>query len=205
MFRLLRKGLIGFCVVAAGAIAYLCFSNAASRLAIVQKAEEVKEDLRESEKRYAWSGTALVVDVLKGDTLVVRTEGRPNVTVRLVGIDAPEMPVSLARPGQPLAEESRGYLARLVKDKGVQMSIVGVDATKRPLVLVTLDGVLINAKVAEAGLAEGSAEQAEKIPAKLRHALENAELSAKAKHEGIWSLTNYVSPAEYRIRHPARL
>ena len=67
--------------------------------------------------------------------------------------------------------------------------------------LLTLDGVLVNAKVAEAGYAEVTPETLESLPAKLRHALQNAELSAKRNNRGIWALTNYVRPVEFRIRN----
>ena len=89
----------------------------------------------------------------------------------------------------------------LVKGKAVEMSIVATDEMKTPIVLLTLDGVLVNAKVAEAGYAEVTTETLESLPAKLRHALQNAELSAKRNNRGIWALTNYVRPVEFRIRN----
>ncbi len=200
MFKLLRKVLIGLLLVAIGAIGYYFLSNPVYQRELVQKAEEVKEDLGDDKKKPAWSGTAVVVDALKGDKVVVKTETSRRAVVRLAGIDAPEMPVDHARPGQPLAEESREYLAKLAKNKAVEMAVVGADAAKLPLALLTVDGVLLNAKMTEAGLAEVTSETAERIPAKQRHAIENAELSAKANRVGIWGLTNYVRPVEFRIR-----
>jgi endonuclease YncB( thermonuclease family) len=88
----------------------------------------------------------------------------------------------------------------LVKGKAVEMAIVGPDPEKRPLVLLTLDGALINAKMVEAGLAEAASETASGIPLKLRHQIENAEVKARQDHLGIWSLTNYMRPLEFRIR-----
>jgi endonuclease YncB( thermonuclease family) len=70
---------------------------------------------------------------------------------------------------------------------------------------LTLDGVLINAKMVEAGLAEVATETSAGIPLKLRHAIENAELKAKQDHLGIWTLTNYVRPIEFRIRQKTPL
>jgi endonuclease YncB( thermonuclease family) len=77
---------------------------------------------------------------------------------------------------------------------------VGTDPDKRPLVLLTLDGALVNARIVEAGLAEVASETAGGIPAKQRHTIENAELKAKQGRLGIWTLTNYVRPIEFRIR-----
>jgi endonuclease YncB( thermonuclease family) len=200
MFKLLRKVLIGLLLVIVSTIAFYFLHNPLYRRELAQKAEEVKEDLHDEKKKPAWSGPAVVVDALKGDKVVVNTETSQRAIVRLVGIDAPEMPVSHARPGQPLAEESRQYLVKLAKDKAVEMAVVGTDASRFPLALLTVDGILINAKMTEAGMAEATTEYAEKIPAKQRHAIENAELSAKENHLGIWGLTNYVRPVEFRIR-----
>jgi hypothetical protein len=38
------------------------------------------------------------------------------------------------------------------------------------------------------------------LPAKQRHAIENAQLKAKEERFCIWTLTNYVRPLEFRIR-----
>ena len=202
MFKLLRKVLIFLLVVIAGLVGWHFLGNPVYQRELVQKAEEVKENLGDSQKKPAWTGTVVVKDAVKGDKVVVDMETSHRVVVRLAALDAPELRGNYAHPGQPLAEESRDYLANLVKNKAVEMAIVGTDAAKTPLALLTLDGVLINAKVAGSGMAEVTTESIEKIPAKLRHEIENAELSAKQAHLGVWGLTNYVRPVEYRIRHP---
>lgn len=200
MFKLLRKILVVLLVALVGATAYYYLSNADYRREIVQKAEEAREELKEEKKGFPWSGTAVVVDAVEGDRAKVDLEASSKVLVRLAGIDAPELPKDRFHKGQPLAEESRDYLGQLIKGKAVEMAIVGTDAAKTPLVLLTLDGALINAKVVEAGFAEVTSETTQGIPAKQRHAIENAELSAKKSNRGIWGLTNYVRPVEFRIR-----
>jgi endonuclease YncB( thermonuclease family) len=199
MFRRMRKILIGLLLLGAAGAGYYFVHNPTYRRGLVQTAEEVKEDLS-PEKKYAWSGTAVVTDALEGDVLLVKTEQFPKVTVHLAGIDAPVLTPEHPAKAQPLAEESRQYLAQLARDKAVDMAIVGTDFQKRPLVLITLDGSLLNAKMVEAGLAEAFSDTSTNIPAKPKHAIANAEANARQHHLGIWGLTNYVRPSEYRIR-----
>ena len=200
MFRLMRKIVIGLLLLGVGGAAYYFLHNPTYRRGLVQTAEEVKEDLG-PEKRYAWSGLAVVTDALEGDLLTVKTEQFPRVTVHLAGIDAPVLFAEHPARSQPLAEQSREYVAQLAKDKAVEMAIVGTDLQKHPLVLITVDGGLLNAKMVEAGLAEAFADTSTNIPAKPKHAIANAEANAREHHLGIWGLTNYVRPSEYRIRN----
>src|SRR5262249_46514111 len=116
------------------------------------------------------------------------------------GIDAPELASDRFHKGQPFAEASREHLARLLKGKAVNMDVLGTDLDERPLVLLSLNNELINAKMVEAGLAEAARETFATIPARQRHVIENAELKAKEERLGIWTLTNYVRPVEFRIR-----
>jgi endonuclease YncB( thermonuclease family) len=199
MFKLLRKLIIAVLVLIPIVVAYHFLSNAAYRREISQKTEEIRERMND-EKKFAWTGTAVVLDTLKGDRAKVDTESNQKVVIRLAGIDAPELPLDRFHKGQPFAEESRDHLSELIKGKAVEMAIVGTDPDKRPLVLLTLDGMLINALMVEAGLAEVASETASSIPAKQRHTIENAELKAKQDRVGIWTLTNYVRPIEFRIR-----
>lgn len=204
MFKLLRKALIGlFLACLAGTLAYF-LSKPGNRRAIVQTAEELRERVQETEKKPVWQGTVLVTNVIDGDTLVVRTEQHPLVAVRLAGIDAPEMPHPKTDPGQPLAKESRDFLANLLTNKALSMAIVTTttDALKRPVVLLMDGDRLVNADPVAAGLAEASEEYFEALPVKVQHTLKNAEYDAQQKSLGIWGLTNYQRPSEYRIRHP---
>jgi endonuclease YncB( thermonuclease family) len=200
MFKLLRKVVMVALLAIVGGVAFYFLSQPSYRREIAQTAEEFKEAVKDEKMRPIWKGTAVVVEVLAGDTVRVDTEGSRNVIVHLAGIDAPEMPEKAKRNGQPLAEESRNFLSENLNGKAVSMAILKMDAAKRPLVLLTLDGALVNAKVVGAGFAESGADGIECIPAKLRHAIENAELSAKEHRFNIWGLTNYVRPAEFRIR-----
>jgi len=201
MFKLLRKCLILPCLAIVCAIGYHYLGNADYRRRMSQTAEELKEEFDSGKKNFPWTGTAVVVEVMKGDRVKVDLEMSPKVLVRLAAIDAPELPREHFHKGQPFAEESRDYLAHLVKGRAVDMAIVGTDAAKTPLVLITVDGELVNARIAEAGLAEVTEETSGMIPAKQRHRIQNGELSAQRSKRGIWGLTNYVRPVEFRIRN----
>src|SRR5438105_18905 len=189
MFRLLRKAIVGLVILILGAITYHFLGNPFYRRELTQKAEEISERLKD-DKKSAWTGTAVVVDAVKGDRATVDTEANHKVMVRLAGIDAPELPIDRFHKGQPFAEESRDHLAQLIKGKAVEMVILGTDPDKRPLELLTVEGVLINAKMVEAGLAEVANETAGAIPATLRHATENAELKGRQDRVGVGTLSN---------------
>jgi micrococcal nuclease len=199
MFELLRKIIIGVIALVLGAILCYFLGNPLNRRHLKQKAQEIKEKV-EGDKKVAWTGTAVVLNAVKGDRVMVDTEDNQKVMVRLAGIDAPELPLDRFHEGQPFAEDSRDYLTKLVKGKAVTMDILGTDRHRRPLVLLSFDNTLINAKMVEAGLAEAARETSAAIPAKQRHVIENAELKAKQEQLGIWALTNYVRPVEFRMR-----
>ena len=192
---MLRKVLIAVVLMSVGIVGWVYHRD------LTQKVEEIEEDFGNGKKPVTWTRAAVVEDVLKGNKARVGLEGGYRTIVCLAGVDAPEMPENPARPGQPLAIESRQYLAGLIKNKAVEMSAVGVGSDGCPLVLLALDGALVNAKVAEAGLAEVNRGNIGRIPARLRHAIENAEWRAQKSRFGIWGLSNYVRPVEYRIRH----
>src|SRR5262249_54572503 len=146
------------------AIPYYFLGNPIYRRDLTQKAEEIKEKVQD-DKKFAWSGIAVVLDAVKGDRVTVDTETNHKVMVRLAGIDAPELPLDRFHKGQPFAEESRDYLAKLVKAKAVNMAILGTDPDKRPLVLLSLGNALINTEMVEAGMAEAIRETSAAIPA----------------------------------------
>lgn len=201
MFRFLRKLVLWtILILIAGAVS-LYFRSPSNRRNAAQAAERVREQFNDK-KKPTWTGTVVVADVLEGDTVVVNTEATPGIVACLAAVDAPEMPDKFKRNGQPLAEESRNLLATLVKDKAVEMSIVGSDPAKRPLVLLTSNDRIINVEMARAGLAEAGAEGSDALPARIRQAIENAELAARQQRTNIWALPNYVRPVEHRIRFP---
>ena len=91
--------------------------------------------------------------VTDGDTITVVTDGQ-KVTIRLVGIDAPEKSRSKHQPGQPFSQTSTKYLASLVLNNHVDIVSYGTDQYGRTLGVVYVDGKDVNLEMVRAGLAE---------------------------------------------------
>lgn len=135
----------------------------------------------------AIAGDALVTRIVRvsdGDTVHAMIDGRA-VRVRLASIDAPES-------GQAFGDRSRRALADMVVDRDVELQQVGTDAYKRPLVVLVVDGVSINAELVRLGWAwvfRRFSNDAALI------ALEN---TARKSRWGLWVDPDPVAPWEFR-------
>jgi len=143
-----------------------------------------------------FAGQNKVTRVHDGDTLTVR-DGSKKLTIRLVGIDAPEVSGKKREPGQPFSQQATKHLAGLVLNKVVEIKEFGRDRYGRTLAVVFLEGKNINVEMVKAGLAEvyrgGHAPGFDPAP------YEEAEKKAKAAKKEMWSQGNkYVSPREWR-------
>jgi endonuclease YncB( thermonuclease family) len=94
-----------------------------------------------------------VTRVHDGDTITVRA-GSSELTLRLVGIDAPETSKKKREPGQPSSQQATKHLAGLVLNKVVEIKEYGHDRYGRTLAVVFLEGKNINLEMVKAGLAE---------------------------------------------------
>ncbi len=133
----------------------------------------------------AGTQTAQVERVVDGDTLIAQVDGRRE-RIRLIGIDAPEMPGE-GKSGEPFAQEAGDRLAGLVEGRTIQLAMdtSDRDSYDRLLRYVYLeDGTFVNRQLALEGLADvksyppDTAKQSE---------LDEAERDAKARNIGIWS------------------
>ena len=145
---------------------------------------------------FSFAGQFKITRVNDGDT--VKAEGHDiEITVRLVGIDAPETSKKKREPGQPYSQQAKKYLADLVLNKTVDIKGYGLDRYNRILGVIFHDGKNINLEMVKAGLAEV---YRGKPPRDL--AMEpylEAEKRAKEALKGMWSLGDkYVSPKEWR-------
>ena len=96
-----------------------------------------------------------VVRVSDGDTIKLKDlDSKSNVTVRLVGIDAPETSKGKRQPGQPFSRQATSYLASLVLNKTVDIREYGRDLYGRTLGIVYVNGTNVNLEIVKAGLAE---------------------------------------------------
>lgn len=200
MFKLIKKLIAGVVLLVLGAAGYYYLRQADNRRWLMQTYVEAREQLQTGEKKYAWTGSVVILEIVKGDTLVVRTEQHPRVTVRLAGVDAPEYSVQPRGKDQPLAEDSKKFTSQLALNQSGTMAIVTTDHLKRPVVVLWLGETMVNARLVEEGLAEYYEEFATDLPAKIRHALINAQIRAQEKRRGIWGLENYQRPSDFRLR-----
>jgi micrococcal nuclease len=105
----------------------------------------------------AYSDQSSVTRVVDGDT--IRVSGvSSEMTIRLVGIDAPETSNKKREPGQPFSQQSTKHLAGLVQNQTVEIKEYGTDRYGRILAVVFLDGKTINLEMVRAGLQRSTEE-----------------------------------------------
>jgi micrococcal nuclease len=145
------------------------------------------------------AGEYQVIRVVDGDTIIVK-KGATKLTIRLVGIDAPEVSHAKNEPGQPFSQQSTKHLAGLVLNKTVDVKSHGPDRYGRTLGEVFLDGNNINLAMVKSGFAEVY----RGTPAKGQNMTPywKAEEEARRAGKGMWVLGDkYVSPREWRKTH----
>ncbi len=134
-----------------------------------------------------------------GDTCQVRTDGGLWFSVRLAGIDAPEMGRSnrkKATDGQPLGVDARDTLIKILgSSQHVTMNQIDLDPFNRPVVELFAGDTCVNLKMLELGLAEHYRGRSKLINPQTYN---EAEKQAKANRVGIWGLKNYESPSKWR-------
>jgi micrococcal nuclease len=145
------------------------------------------------------AGQYQVTHVIDGDTIKV-DNGTKKITVRLVGIDAPEAPTSKNQTGQPFNQRSKKHLSSLVLNQVVEIKSYGFDGDGRMLGEVILEDRNINIEMIQAGLAEV-------YRGKPASGLDmgpywKAEEDARKGGRGMWVMGDkYVSPREWRQTH----
>lgn len=127
--------------------------------------------------------TALVVGVFDGDTIKVRYDDGRTATVRLIGIDTPEL-----RPLECYAREATQALREYVLHKRVRLETDKTqwlnDRYNRQLRYVWLDGDLINLRMVANGYAR---EYTFNAPYKYQQQFLNAQKTAVTFGDGLWS------------------
>jgi len=145
---------------------------------------------------FAWAGQFKVVRIYDGDTF--KAEGHDiEITVRLIGIDAPETSKNKNEPGQAFSQSAKKYLANLVLNNIVDVKGYGTDQYHRILGVVFLDSHNVNIEMIKAGLAEV-------YRGKPAGSLDldpywKAEKEAREAKRGMWVLGDkYISPRDWR-------
>jgi endonuclease YncB( thermonuclease family) len=130
------------------------------------------------------SFTAQVVGVHDGDTITVY-DGRDQTRIRLEGIDCPES-------GADFSRRAKEFTSDLVFGKDVRIDGKETDRYGRLVARVKVAGTDVSLALVEAGLAWHYKEYSDDP------VLAAAELVARSKKVGVWSLPNPVPPWEYR-------
>jgi micrococcal nuclease len=148
----------------------------------------------------SFAGQYQVFRVVDGDTFTVK-HGSVKITVRLVGIDAPENSNNKRKDGQPFSRQSTQHLAGLVLNKTVDVKSYGVDRNGRTLGEVfLLDGKNINIEMIQTGL--GEVYRGKPASGLDMEPYWTAEGEAKAAKRGMWVQEDkYVSPREWWRAH----
>ena len=124
---------------------------------------------------------AKVDRVIDGDTAVLEGGAR----VRFLGIDAPEM-ASDGRPAEPLAHQSKDYVAELIQGKTVRLEYdrERYDRYGRLLAYLYLpDGAMVNLMVVRQGLARVYSQAPNLLH---QETLNAAQQEAMAAGRGLW-------------------
>lgn len=128
-----------------------------------------------------------VVSVKDGDTLVV-LHNNQSITVRLYGIDAPELK-------QDFGQQAKAKLSTLVLNKTVRVDRrgTGKDNYGRMIGEVFVGSKSANVQLVETGMAWWYYRYADNDKA-----LQRAEQKARDRRLGLWSKPNPVAPWEFR-------
>ena len=78
---------------------------------------------------------ATVERISDGDTVIATSANGTKLRLRLLGIDAPEIPHG-RKLGQPFGQEAHDYLDRLIGGKTVNVETYGPDRYKRVLAVI---------------------------------------------------------------------
>jgi endonuclease YncB( thermonuclease family) len=146
--------------------------------------------------------TYTVVACNDGDTCRLKAADNTQIKVRLVGIDAPEMgkkSKKKKKEGQSGGKEAKEFLNNLVVGKVVTLKSYGADAYGRNLAEIMLNKESANLKMVSEGWAEvyrGRPPRGLDLTA-----YQTAESDAQKNKKGIWSLTDYESPKEFRKKN----
>jgi micrococcal nuclease len=148
-----------------------------------------------------------VTKVSDGDTIHVTTPERTKLTVRLYGMDAPETPKinqrtgHINKPGQPYGDESWKALEAKIMGKPIRLDIIDIDRYKRMVGVIWIGNRNINLEMVQEGYAEAYLEY---LKEPYRAQFIRAEKEARSARRGIWSLSGYERPKDFRKRLKVR-
>jgi endonuclease YncB( thermonuclease family)/methylphosphotriester-DNA--protein-cysteine methyltransferase len=132
-----------------------------------------------------------VISVHDGDTVTVLDQDNKKFTIRLQGIDAPELK-------QEFGAASQKNLSGMVLGKQVTILWNKVDKYRRTVGTIMLDGHDVNIEQVKAGVAWHFKKYEDEQPAADRITYAAAEQSARAAKLGLWKAENPLAPGDWR-------
>lgn len=136
------------------------------------------------------SGTeyALVIRVVDGDTVWLRSATRARIKARLMGVDAPER-------CQAYGALASAALQDLLLQRAVKVEFFGRDSYQRDLVRVYVDGHDVAAWMVRQGHAWSYRWRAEAGP------YDDLEAQAKTAGRGLFADAQAMAPRDFRRQH----
>ena len=147
----------------------------------------------------AIAGQYHVIRVIDGDTINVDHLNK-KFTIRLVGIDSPELGTGKYNPSQPFANAAKRHLIGLIDNRIVNIKPYGQDRYGRMLAEVFVGSKNVNIELIKAGLAEVYRGDYPAAGLDLNPYWQ-AEEKARKDRTGMWSQSNYMSPRDWRKSH----
>ncbi|MBM3525842.1 MAG: thermonuclease family protein [Alphaproteobacteria bacterium] len=138
-------------------------------------------------------GSAVVKEIVDGDTLVLEPAVDGRTVVRLVGIQAPKLPLDRPNfPAWPLADEAKSALERLVLGKKVTLGFGGQPSDRHGRHLAHLqtdDGIWMQGAMLRQGMARVYTFPDNRARAREMLAIET---EARTNRRGIWAHPYYA-------------
>lgn len=140
----------------------------------------------------AWAFKARASTVHDGDSIKVRRSDKTLVTIRLYGVDAPELK-------QPFGARAKKRLAALAARQALDIEPVDTDRYGRTVALVRLkDGTLLNEVMVADGLAWVYGQYCDRDICSRLHEL---EAQARSDGRGLWAEGDPTRPSDWRKQH----
>ena len=138
---------------------------------------------RAVEVLFALPSTGVAAGIVDGDTITLLT-AEEKVSIRLYGIQCPE-------EAQPFGQEAKEFASDMIYGKSVEVETVETDRSGRTVGLVTVDNVLFNEELVDAGYAWVDTRNCDMPVCEKWKALQQ---QAREAERGLWADPNPIPP-----------
>jgi len=137
--------------------------------------------------------TGKVVKVGNDYTFQMKEDQGVNYSLRLTGLEAPEVEEGNTNEVKALKESAQETLTQMILSNRVRVDLTFITEQRGGLGVAYLGETNINAALAEAGLAKVKREYLKGLPWKEQYRLIRAESKAQAKQSGIWNRSSIAA------------